>query len=190
MSSREPGERQHAHGARLLGYGGQHRQSRSDRGAVLLREHRRAMGRVRAGEAGSRRVARDVQQPAVPQQSGTKLQTPRGLARKAQSRLERGHTQNDGAVPAGSSNRQDTNSRKLSRFRDVPSRRGPLFRPSIHGSRFAGQPSDKTRMCPRMTAPIAVRVAPEREAGTTLARYFVPAGVAFDAITLRTNSSP
>jgi len=84
LSSRKPGKHIHAHGARLLGNGGEHRKPRPYRRRLFLRKHRGAMGRLGTSEAGDRGVARDVQQPEVPKQPRTALQSPRILAREAQ----------------------------------------------------------------------------------------------------------
>ena len=64
-------------------------------------EQRGAMGRLGTGEAGDRRVARDVQQSEVPRQPRRTMQAPRSLARSAQPRLQRCHSQVDGADATG-----------------------------------------------------------------------------------------
>src|SRR5258705_3642840 len=65
------------------------------------------MGCVGTGEAGDRRRALDVQESEVPRQPRRTVQAPGGLARSAQPRLQRSHSQGDGANARGNANGKD-----------------------------------------------------------------------------------
>src|SRR5207249_12172566 len=113
VSSRQQGKYLHAHGVGLLGDGGQHREPRADRRRVLLRKQRGTVGCLGTGEARDRRVARHVQQSELPRQPRDAVQSPGGLERKAQPRIQRSHPQSARANATGDAGTKGAGRRQL-----------------------------------------------------------------------------
>jgi len=103
-----PGSRENAYMRMVLGYWEMVASivNRALSTKTFLRKQRGAMGRLGTSEANYCGVAHDVQQPEVPRQPRTTLQSPRILAREAQPRVQRSHSQSARANATGNASTQ------------------------------------------------------------------------------------